>query len=236
MSESSDRRLKGIIDRLCMIRDEQKNLRDEKGEVLAEAKAVGYDLATIRKVMARIDLSPAERGEADSLLETYEAALGGFAATVPLRASAADLAAALLAEQLEGIEDPAHAAALVEHVLALLDIRAEIAVLRLQERERKKLADGEGFEPKQIALVVRWYEKCVKWGADAMKAGEQVFRLYRATVDESGGAVRPQGEAPTADAKLAELFGKPAPKAPTRKQKAVSDAIALARLNQRGAG
>jgi len=118
-------------------------------------------------------------------------------------------------------------------VLALLDIRAEIAVLRLQERGRRKLAQDEGFEAKQLALVVRWYEKCAAHGPEAMKAGEQVFRLYRATVDEAGGPVRPEGTPPTADEKLAALFAKPAPKAPTAKQRALSDAVALARLNGR---
>lgn len=232
---SGDPRLRGLVERIELIDAEMDNLRAERREVIAEAKAVGYDAATFRKLIARRKLSPAERAEADALLEIYEAALGGEAAAVPLRGSALDLAAALLAEQIEGIEDPERAAAVAEHVLALLDIRAEIAVLRALERDRRRLADGEGFEAKQLALVVRWYEKCAKHGSEAMQAGEQVFRLYRATVDEAGGPVRPEG-APTADAKLAALFAKPAPKAPTAKQKALADAVALARLNRGGGG
>lgn len=231
----SDDRLRHLVERVEMIDGEIADLQGARREVMAEAKAVGYDLATFRTVLARRKMTPAERGVADALLEAYEAALGGEAAAVPLRADALSLAQDLLAAQIEGIGDPARAAAVVDHVLALLDIRAEIAVLRLQERERRKLADDEGFEAKQIALVVRWYEKCAKHGFEAMKAGEAVFGLYRATVDEAGVPARP-ASAPTADEKLAELFGKPAPKAPTAKSRAVSDALAMARINRRPGG
>jgi len=237
MAESTDRRLKGQIERVELIDAEIDNLRAERREVMAETKAMGYDMATFRQVLARRKLTPAERAAGDALIEAYEAALGGEAPAVPLRADAATLAAALLAEQIEGIADPAHAAALVEHVLALLDIRAEIAVLRGQEGDRKKLAEGEGFDRNQLGLTVRWYEKCAKHGTEQMQAGEQTFRLYRQAVDEAGGESgrlgRPEG-APTGDEKLAALFGKPAPKAPSKKQQALADAVAMARLNRRG--
>lgn len=239
MAESTDQRLRRLIERVEMIDEEMADLAGARREVLAEAKAVGYDLATVRRVLARRKMAPSERGEADALLELYEAALAssngvGEAAAVPLRGDAHALAVDLLAAQIEGIASAEQAEVLVGHVLALLDLRAEIAVLRGQEGDRRKLAKDEGFETKQLALVVRWYEKVAKHGLDAMKAGEAVFGLYRATVDERGGPVRVEG-APTADEKLAELFGKPAPKAPTAKQRAVSDALAMARINRGGA-
>lgn len=236
MAESGDVRLRRLIERVEMVDAEIANLREERKEVLAEVKAVGYDPATFHKVLARRLLTPAERGEADALLEAYEAALDGSAAAVPLQSDRMELAAAMLAEQLDGMADPERAQAITEHVLALLDLRAEIAVLRGQEAGRRKLAGDEGFEAKQLALVVRWYEKCAKHGVEPMKLGEQVFRLYRATVDEAGGPVRPDGHAPTADEKLASLFAKPAPKAPTARQRAVSDAVAMARLNRGSVG
>lgn len=235
MTESTDRRLLQLVEAVEMIDEEIADLQAHRREKMAEAKAVGYDLAIFRKVIARRKMTPAERGACDALVEAYEAALGGEAPAVPLRADARSLAVDLLAAQLEGLGDPARAELLVEHVLALLDIRAEIAVLRLQERDRRKLASEEDFDRNQLALVVRWYEKCAKHGPDAMKAGEAVFDLYRATVDERGGPVRQQG-APTADEKLAALFGKPAPKAPTQKQKAVSDALAMARASRMNRG
>lgn len=235
MADAYDRRLIQLVEAVEMIDGEIDDLRDLRREKMAEVKAVGYDLATFRQVLARRKMSPSERGAADALLEAYEAALGGEAPAVPLRADAHSLAVDLLAAQIEGIADPATAQALVEHVLALLDIRAEIAVLRAQERDRRKLAGDEGFEAKQLALVVRWYEKCAKHGPEAMKAGEAVYDLYRATVDERGGPVRQQG-APTADEKLAALFARPAPKAPTGKAKAVNDALAMARASRMNRG
>lgn len=241
MAESSDIRLRRMIEGMELIDSEIADLQTERRERMAEFKAVGYHLGTVRQVLARRKLTPAERGEADALLEAYEAALSvsggvGEAAAVPLRSSNADLAAALLAEQLDGMADQERAEAVVDHVLTLLDIRAEIAVLRLQERDRRKLAGDEGFEAKQLALVVRWFEKCAQHGPEAMKAGEQVFRLYRATVDEAGGPVRPEGAPPTADEKLAALFAKPAPKPANAKQRAVSDAVAMARFYGKGRG
>lgn len=231
---SNDRRLEGLVSRVEMIDAEVANLQAERREVMAEVKAAGYDSATFRKVIARRKMSQAERGAADALLEAYEAVLGGEAPAVPLRADAASLAADLLAAQLEGIADPARAEQLVDHVLALLDIRAEIALLRGQEAARRKAASGEGFEAPQLALTVRWYEKCAKHGLAAMRASEEVFRLYRGTVDEAGGPVR-QAEVPTADEKLKALFG--APKKPaTLKQRQVSDAIALAQISRMNRG
>ncbi len=241
MAESTDRRLKQLVERDEMIGAEIAQLQQDRRDHRVEVKAMGYDMATYRKLLARRGLTPAERGVADALLEAYEAALSvsggvGEASAVPLRASAFEIAAGLLAEQLDGMEDPERAQIVVQTVLDLLDIRAEIAVLRGQEKDRKAAAALQGIAARQIALVVRWYEKCAQHGPEAMQAGEQVFRLYRATVDEAGGPVRPDGAPPTADEKLAALFAAPPPKAPTAKQRAISDAVALARLNGRGRG
>lgn len=227
---SDDRRLKGLVERVEMIDAEVANLQAERREVMAEVKAAGYVTATFRQLIARRKMTPAERGVADALIEAYEAALGGEAPAVPLRADAASLAADLLAAQIEGIAEPGRARALVDHVIALLDIRAEIAVLRGQETARRKAAGAEGFEPPQLALTVRWYEKCAKHGLAAMRGGEEVFRLYRGTVDEAGGPVRAEG-APTADEKLKALFAAP-PKAPTAKQKQVGDALFYAQMSK----
>lgn len=233
---NKDQRLQRGIERIELIDAEIAELQESRREELAQLKGQGYHLGTVRAVLLRRKLSPAERAEADALVEIYEAALDGSGPATSVAASARDLASALLAEQLAAIEDPERAAAVVEHVLARLDIRAEIAVLRGQDAARGKLAGDEGFDRNQITATVRWYEKCAKHGPEAMKAGEQVFRAYRGTVDEAGGPVRPDGMAPSADEKLNALFGKPAPKAPTAKQKAVSDAVAMARLNRPAPG
>lgn len=224
MAECTDDRLRLIIERAERLYEERAGINDDIRDLFAEAKAVGYDTPTIRKVLARRRIAPGERQEADLLLETYEAALGGEPVEIPdMRPDATALAVAALSEQIAGIDDPERAAALVEHVIFLLDLRAEIALLRQQEGERKKLAKAEGFEAPQISVTVRWFEKVAKHGLEKMRAGEEVFHLYRGTVDQHAQAR--EGAAATSDPKLAALFA-PAAK-PGKPNKA---AAMLARL------
>jgi uncharacterized protein (UPF0335 family) len=191
----SDDRLRLFVERIERISAEIAGLQEDRKDVYAEAKAVGYCAATLRKVVARRAMAPCDRAEADALLESYENALGGLAEPVrPLEPSEAsrDLALAILAEQIEGIGDPAQAAALAEHVAIILDIRAEKALLAAQEKARKALAASEGFDAPAITRLVRWIEKCAKHGVDVMRAGEAVFQLYRGTVEGRGGPRMPE--------------------------------------------
>lgn len=190
----TDDRLRLLVERIERINEEIAGLQDDRKDVYAEAKAVGYSPATIRQLIARRAMKPDDRAEADALLEAYENALGGLAEPVrtldPSEASR-ELAIAILAEQVEGIGDPAKAAALAEHVAVILDIRAEVALLRAQEKARKALAASEGFDAPALTRVVRWIEKVAKHGADAMRAGEALFHLYRGTVEGRGGPAAP---------------------------------------------
>jgi uncharacterized protein (UPF0335 family) len=189
----SDDRLRLFVERIERINDEIAGLQDDRKDVYAEAKAVGYSPATIRQVIARRGMHPNDRAEADAMLEMYEAALGGLTEPVAVREpseAARELAIAILAEQVEGIGDPLQAAALAEHVAVILDIRAEITLLRGQEKARKALAAHEGFDAPALTRVVRWIEKCAKHGVDAMRAGEAIFMLYRGTVEGRGTAPR----------------------------------------------
>lgn len=202
----SDDRLRLYVERIERISEEIAGLQQDRKDIYAEAKAVGYCATTLRKVVARRGMAPCDRAEADALLETYEAALGGFApdpARDPDEASR-DLALAILAEQIDGIGDPVQAALLAEHVSVLLDIRAEINELRSMERARKAVAASEGFDKAALTRVVRWIEKCAKYGVDAMRAGEAVFMLYRGTVEGRGIA---PSEPVSKDPKLQSLAG-----------------------------
>ena len=206
MAEATDTRLRLLVERIERLMEERAGISQDIRDVFAEAKAVGYDTAILRTVIQRRAMQPGDRAEADQLVETYEAALGGEAVEIPdARPGLAAMAQALLAEQLEGIEDPAQAALLVEHVTFLLDVRAEIGELRRQESDRKKLAKGEGFLPKHLSAVVRWLEKCAKHGAEAMRAGEAVFHLYRGTVEGRPGGL--SSGSVSDDPKLQNTFG-----------------------------
>lgn len=236
MAEARDPRLLRLIEREELIDAEMANLREERKAIRAEAKLMGYHMATYRKLLARRKMSPAERGEADAMLEEYEAALGMEADFIPARrADAAELAALLLHDQVEGLKDPERAELLVGHVQAILELMDEIDEIRAMANARRKAADADGFPAAAIRMVTSWYRKVARHGLAEMRLGEELFRSYRATVEEAGGPQRPSGEAPTADEKLAALFAKP-PKAPTAKQRAVSDAVALAAINSRSSG
>ncbi len=190
----SDERLRQIVERIERLLEERQGINDDIRDVYSEAKAVGYSPSTIRQLIARRAMKPDDRAEADMLLETYEAALGGLAEPVRMvepSEAARELAIAILAEQVEGIGDPAQAAKLAEHVAVILDIRAEVALLRAQEKARKALAASEGFDAPALTRVVRWIEKCAKHGAEAMRAGEALFHLYRGTVEGRGGPAAP---------------------------------------------
>ena len=230
MAEATDSRLRLIVQRIERLMEEKKGIADDIRDVFSEAKAVGYDTKTIRQLIARRAMKPDDRHEADAVLATYEAALGGDAPDPAMAPDEArrEMAVAILAEQIEGIDNPDRAAALAEHVAVILDLRAEIAGLRTMEKERKALAKAEGFEPRPIATLVRWIEQCVKKGADAMRAGEAVFQMYRTTVE----GVRDARATPvSSDPKLAALA---APPVKANTAKARKDASREAWLNGYG--
>lgn len=229
----SDDQLRLIVERIERLLEERKGITEDIRDVFAEAKSVGYDVATIRRLISRRAMEPHHREEADMQLSTYEAAIGVVSSEpqVPVterRPDAAALALELLTAEIVSLEDASQAAALVEHVIFLLDLRAEIAVLRAQESDRRKLAKAEGFEVKQLQLVVRWYEKVAKWGLEAMQAGEAVFGIYRGTFDthQARSAMTTERDRALMDKFAGE---NPAEKKATARRKRVNSALLLAR-------
>ncbi len=67
--------LRAYIHRIEDLEGEVAALNDGKREVYGEAKAAGFDKATIRKLVQRRRKSHDELQETDALLEAYEAAL-----------------------------------------------------------------------------------------------------------------------------------------------------------------
>lgn len=233
-------RLRLFVERIERLIEERSALSQDIRDVYAEAKAEGYDAGAIRKLIARRRMKPEDREQADAVLETYECALGMAPgepqrSLVEQRPDVAAIALELMTAELIAIDDPAHAAALVEHVLALLDIRAEIAVLRGQESDRKKLAKAEGFDAKQIAVTVRWFEKVAKHGEEAMRAGEATFHLYRGTVE---GHQAQSSMATERDKALFEKFAgeTPAQKKTNKRSAAVRDVLRIHRAQRANEG
>lgn len=77
MSEADgDRRLLLLIERVERLDEEIKGLQDDKKDVFAEGKAVGYDTKIMRQVIRLRKMKPDDRREMETILETYKAALG----------------------------------------------------------------------------------------------------------------------------------------------------------------
>ena len=69
-------RLRSFIERVERLEEEKKALAEDIKEVYAEAKGNGFDVKTMRKIVALRKKDPDDRAEEDALLDTYMAALG----------------------------------------------------------------------------------------------------------------------------------------------------------------
>ena len=68
--------LRLFIERIERLEEEKKGLGEDISAVYSEAKMTGYDVKTMRKIVALRKMETHTRNEADALLETYRAALG----------------------------------------------------------------------------------------------------------------------------------------------------------------
>src|SRR4051794_28070872 len=69
-------RLKSFVERIEKLDEERKALSDDVRDVYSEAKGVGYDVRTMRKIVSLRKLDSADRAEQETLLDTYKHALG----------------------------------------------------------------------------------------------------------------------------------------------------------------
>lgn len=70
------KRLKAFIERIERLEQEKSDLADDVKDVYAEAKGVGFDVKTIRKLIRLRKMDIEKRREEDELLELYKAAIG----------------------------------------------------------------------------------------------------------------------------------------------------------------
>lgn len=68
--------LRQFIEQYESLEEQKKDLSEQQKEVMAEAKARGYDTAVMRKVIALRKKSPYEIAEEEALLDLYKGALG----------------------------------------------------------------------------------------------------------------------------------------------------------------
>lgn len=68
--------LRQFIERYEQLDSEEKDVKDQKKELMDEAKSRGYDTKVMRKVIALRKRKPDEIAEEEAVLEMYRAALG----------------------------------------------------------------------------------------------------------------------------------------------------------------
>ena len=68
--------LKSIVERIERLEEEKKSIVDDVAAVFAEAKAGGYDVKVLRKVIAIRKRDLRERREEEALLDLYLQAVG----------------------------------------------------------------------------------------------------------------------------------------------------------------
>lgn len=76
MTETTDNRLRLLIERIERLEEEKKGISDDIKDVYSEAKAVGYDVKVLRQVIRLRKMKPDDRREMEAVLDAYMAALG----------------------------------------------------------------------------------------------------------------------------------------------------------------
>ncbi len=76
MAETTDDRLRLLIERIERLSEEAQGIRDDIKDVYLEAKAVGYDVKVLRQVIRLRKMKPDDRREMEAVLDAYMAALG----------------------------------------------------------------------------------------------------------------------------------------------------------------
>ena len=69
-------RLKSFVERIEKLEEERKAIGGDIKDVYSEAKGVGYDVKTMRKVVSLRQMDAADRAEQETLLDVYKHALG----------------------------------------------------------------------------------------------------------------------------------------------------------------
>ena len=69
-------RLKSFVERIEKLEEERQALGGDLRDIYSEAKGVGYDVKTMRKIVSLRKMDAADRDEKETLLDVYKHALG----------------------------------------------------------------------------------------------------------------------------------------------------------------
>ena len=70
------KRLLSFLERVERLEEEKTALMEDIKEVYAEAKGVGFDVKTLRKIVALRKMDTEKRRESEELLDLYKSAVG----------------------------------------------------------------------------------------------------------------------------------------------------------------
>jgi len=73
---SAQKQLRQVVEQIERLEEEKKALAGDIRDKLAEAKALGFDVKVLRKVLSLRKKSQAERQEEEAILAVYMHALG----------------------------------------------------------------------------------------------------------------------------------------------------------------
>lgn len=76
LQTSAQKQLRQLVEQVERLAEEHKGIAKDISDKFAEAKALGFDVKAMKKVIALRRLSKQEREEQDAILDTYMHALG----------------------------------------------------------------------------------------------------------------------------------------------------------------
>jgi uncharacterized protein (UPF0335 family) len=76
MAETTDDKLRLLLERIERLREEKKGIADDERDVFNEAKAHGYDPKIMREILKLRAMKPDDRREMEAVLDLYKSALG----------------------------------------------------------------------------------------------------------------------------------------------------------------
>lgn len=71
-------RLRSFVERIERLEEEKAHLSEDLKETYGEAKGVGFDVKTIRKIVSLRKMDSEKRRESEELLDLYKSAIGMF--------------------------------------------------------------------------------------------------------------------------------------------------------------
>jgi uncharacterized protein (UPF0335 family) len=74
--EVSADRLKSFVDRIERLEEERSSIGSDIRDIYSEAKGVGYDTKTMRRIVTLRKMDAADRAEQEAMLDVYKHALG----------------------------------------------------------------------------------------------------------------------------------------------------------------